>query len=166
MLMILAGLAAIAAAIALGAVLALAWRVVPAARSDVASPLGALLWALYGNDDGGLYGERDAWGMFLLPEEMTAATALRWWLRNPLHNLFWHVLAWPADRAFVLFDAPAGGFCYYRRPRQWLGLGNQAQVTLAPPFAACRLGRFEAYLGFRDHDGRLGFACRLTSRPY
>lgn len=44
-----------------------------------------LVWALFGNDEDGIYGmyPHTTWG------------AVRWWLRNPFHNLCFHVLNWP-----------------------------------------------------------------------
>lgn len=44
-----------------------------------------IIWALFGNDEDGPYGfyPHTTWG------------AIRWWLRNPFHNLTFHVLNWP-----------------------------------------------------------------------
>lgn len=118
-----------------------------------------LTWALFGNDDGGLFGERDAWGLFLLPEERTLKVALRWWLRNPLHNLFFYVLRWFADPVFVVFEYPPARGFYRRAPTNWIAAGPQFVLTLRPLFVSWRVFGFEGYAGWR-REGALGFAFR------
>lgn len=48
------------------------------------------LWAVFGNDEDGPYGiyEETWWG------------AVKWWIRNPFHNLCWHVINWPGGPCF------------------------------------------------------------------
>lgn len=50
----------------------------------------AILWAIFGNDEDGPYG--------FYPR--TKLGAVRWWLRNPFHNLFWHVINYPGGPFF------------------------------------------------------------------
>lgn len=51
-------------------------------------PINWLVWALFGNEQDGIYGDSN-WN----PEGKTDAwTAVKWWFRNPLHNLTWHVI--------------------------------------------------------------------------
>src|SRR3954469_9792743 len=50
-------------------------------------------WALYGNDEDGPYGPPYAGRPTFF--EPTPWGAVRWWLRNPFHNLLFHVLSWP-----------------------------------------------------------------------
>jgi hypothetical protein len=67
-----------------------------------------LIWALLKNDDAGPYGpenEHTAWG------------AIRWWLRNPFHNLCWHVLAKEGGWFFQLGGVP--GWWFYIGHRPW-----------------------------------------------
>jgi hypothetical protein len=50
-----------------------------------------IIWALFGNDEYGIYGDLN-WN----PEqEQTVMRAIRWWFRNPMHNLMFHVLSVP-----------------------------------------------------------------------
>jgi hypothetical protein len=60
----------------------------------------AIIWALFGNDEGGIYGENDDAWVAAGNTARTPWTAIRWWFRNPFHNLFIHVLDWrPRVRA-------------------------------------------------------------------
>ena len=53
-----------------------------------------IIWALFGNDEDGIYGSHSGVAGFdgVKP---TWLVAVRWWLRNPFHNLVFHVLNWP-----------------------------------------------------------------------
>lgn len=136
---------------------------IPATRAE-ARGLRVVLWALFGNDDGGLYGERDHnWVVNLGRGERTLKTAILWWLRNPLHNLFWHVLDWPASTALVLKDMP-GFWFVLRPPTQWLSHEPHAQVTIWPIYIGWRGTKWEGYFGWRGTAGRLGFALRRSDR--
>ena len=57
--------------------------IVPAKRADAKSRWQITMWALFGNDDGGLYGERDNWNPAGIIRGYKVSTALLWWLRNP-----------------------------------------------------------------------------------
>jgi len=50
-----------------------------------------LLWALFGNDDDGVYGDLN-WNP---NQEKTIKRAILWWLRNPFHNLTFYVFGVP-----------------------------------------------------------------------
>ncbi len=52
----------------------------------------AIVWALFGNDEDGIYGDKKP-GATLVYEH-TWWGALRFWLRNPFHNALHHVLRW------------------------------------------------------------------------
>ncbi len=48
-----------------------------------------LMWALFGNDDDGIFGERSN---YRSQEMLTYKKAIRWNLRNPLHNFCFYVI--------------------------------------------------------------------------
>jgi hypothetical protein len=53
-----------------------------------------LLWALFGNDDDGAWGQRSGEPGYD-GKPFSVWLAVCWWFRNPAHNLFFHVLRWP-----------------------------------------------------------------------
>jgi len=65
--------------------------------------LRRLLWAAFGNDDDGLYGD-ERWRN---GREKTWWIALLWWIRNPAHNFCFYVIG----------DADVGHFV--AGPGQW-----------------------------------------------
>lgn len=105
-----------------------------------------ITWALFGNDEDGIYGTRkwqiDNWGLDLPPYWFVA---IFWWLRNPFHNLFWHVLNWPNDKASNIWED-----------------GNFIKFRLIPPLISFRKG-LEGYIGFRGHQGVFGVALRIKN---
>lgn len=126
--------------------------------------LRIIAWALFGNDEGGIYGERDLNWVAAGNTSQTLWTALRWWKRNPFHNLTWHVLSWKRDRSFVLYQNPPhkstlSSGMFYRDPTNWVVDGPQFQATLLPMFVSWRTERYEGYAGWRE-NGVLGFAAR------
>jgi len=140
--------------------------IVPASRED-AKGWRVITWALFGNDDGGLYGQYDEWGIFLLPEEMTWSVALRWWLRNPFHNMTHHVLRRERTVVRVVFERPEADYVsapYWREPRNWVTeSGPSVQLVRDPFFVSWRYKGWEGYLGWRE-SGELGAALRKSSR--
>lgn len=53
-----------------------------------------LIWAFFGNDEDGQWGQRSGVpGYDGQPDSLWLRVC--WWFRNPLHNLFFHVLRWP-----------------------------------------------------------------------
>ena len=70
------------------------------------------LWAFFGNDEDGPYG--------FYPH--TKLGAVRWWLRNPCHNLMHHVLAWPGGPLLIWGQKPGyNGYIGFRKPTGELG---------------------------------------------
>lgn len=63
---------------------------VPRSRAEAKGALGVILWAVFGNDDDGIFWPaiQPGWP----PKAVRTAGSLfwRWWLRNKLHNLFFH----------------------------------------------------------------------------
>lgn len=70
------------------------------------------MWAIFGNDEDGPYGiyEHTRWG------------AVKWWLRNPLHNVFWHVVNWP-NGPFFEYRKSVGAKKYFRFYIGWRPYG-------------------------------------------
>lgn len=54
-----------------------------------------LIWALFGNDEDGIYGDLS----FNPKCEKSKWLAIKWWFRNPFHNLFFHV--WSVPKPFT-----------------------------------------------------------------
>lgn len=50
-----------------------------------------LTWALFGNDDDGIFGEEPS-AHYLPCKKPNSGKALRWFLRNPLHNFTFYVI--------------------------------------------------------------------------
>lgn len=72
---------------------------------------GWILWALFGNDDDGIYGEGPH-AHFRVCRPNTTQKFIAWWLRNPLHNFTFYVIG-SADRrnsAFTLLKCSDRGF--------------------------------------------------------
>lgn len=139
------------------------YRIIPAARADI-SFLTAIPWALFGNDEGGIFGERDPYHTMLgNPVSYSFVGFLKWWFRNPLHNLFFHVLRWDCgDNALILYARDAtGSRWWFRAPqRTWhADEGKQLYIRLLAPFVSYRGARWEIYAGWRI-GGALGFALR------
>lgn len=139
------------------------YRVIPARRED-ANFLTWLPWCLFGNDEGGIFGERDPYHTILgNPVDISFWGFLKWQVRNPMHNLFWTVLRWDAgDNALVLYARDeTGSRWWFRAPqRTWhANQGKQIYIRLLAPFISYRGTRWEIYAGWRI-GGALGFAFR------
>ncbi len=83
-----------------------------------------LLWALFGNDEDGLYGERSGVPGYEPDRPRTFWLRLCWWCRNPFHNLTWHVLRRPGGFFWTWgSEEPGryGGYFGFRRPEGLLG---------------------------------------------
>lgn len=74
-----------------------------------------ILWALFGNDEDGPYGPPYDGRETFFPR--TRWGAVRWWLRNPCHNLFWHVINWPGGPLFKFGKRPGLNGYIGWRPR-------------------------------------------------
>lgn len=110
-----------------------------------------LTWALFGNDDGGIYGEKDGGWVAAGNTEQNAWTAIRWWFRNPFHNLFWHVIDWPREKALVLYNADRG--MWYERELDdtpWNVTDSHFELDLAPFLITWQTQNWEGYFGWRN----------------
>jgi hypothetical protein len=139
-------------------------RTVPSRRED-AGGLALITWALFGNDEDGIFGERALVPGFGPAYPQTFGQFLRWWTRNPCHNLMFHVLVWRRQdgSGFVVLEGPAP-WCllYWERPvtRNWARLEGSAILLRAIPFIlSVRVGGFESYVGWRErgNPGARGF---------
>ncbi len=122
-----------------------------------------VLWALFGNDLDGIDADSPQ-AREWRPDLRVGSWRRRvlWWLRNPLHNLLWHVLGvvdrqtqqrpvgYPRWGRFPEANLPPAGFT-------WNLAVIEARVPL--PFAGLRIGTVEVYLGWRER-GNFGGAFR------
>ena len=118
------------------------WSIAFGTRPSLWNLPALLIWALFGNADDGPYG-------FLArayhpPHDW--ATAARWWVRNPAHNLWFYVLALPLWWRVVLIGQ-ASGYMPASRPG--------VLVMLSPlPFICLQSRSWTAYIGFRPQVQR------------
>lgn len=129
-------------------------------------------WALFGNEDDGIYGE-DA--DFLPNDPNDDTKARKWWVRNPLHNFCFYVIG-SADKVndeITLFRASQNGLSAFtykpvgdtvfadKASSLFLGLHGKK------PFFSLRIGSrrrsFDFYLGWRER-GNFGFKCCLRRK--
>lgn len=129
-------------------------------------------WAVYGNDDDGIFGETYVAGWYAANgSRPSLGLAARWWRRNPLYNLCTRVINWP--REWVLVGCgwygeygDLGPQRFYWKPQfRWLADGyptkpRQGAIVLWPPYLMHVGERYEWYLGWGSKDGRLGGAFR------
>lgn len=113
-------------------------------------------WAFFGNADDGYWGD-----IYWNPEGRTDfATAVRWWLRNPAHNLTHYVLG-VVDRQRTVCS-PYGS-AHARPGGGWL-LGYTRVGRLVLPYANFTSDRIKFYAGWRP-GGALGFKLNFKRRP-
>lgn len=116
-------------------------------------------WALFGNDDDGLWGEASA------PDQEGGSVrhAAAWWLRNPCHNFFFYVigsahrtnseltlLAFSASKCHFLSYKPEGGNVFYDEGSCFF-FGFHGWK----PFCSLRIQysknrRLDSYIGWRE----------------
>jgi len=125
-------------------------------------------WAIAGNDDDGIFGEYQR--RPYRPEmRNTPKKALRWWARNPFHNLFHYVIgsANCVNSEFVLLNLNCHGVQSLRyTPVAYRNFGCRGSSFFFAlhgwkPYIALRMVYFnkyqtDIYLGWRKH-GALGF---------
>lgn len=119
-------------------------------------------WMLFGNDDDGLFGEEmDA--LYLVDEPISGRKALKWGLRNPLHNFCFYVIgsAHRPNSAFTLLNLTPRGVCmFHYTPVGTRSFGSScSSFYLAmhggKPFIALRLAYTpkhcgDFYIGWRE----------------
>ena len=78
----------------------------------------SIIWALFGNDEDSIYGP--AW---FNNGQHSKWIAIKWWIRNPFHNLLWHVLNWPGGPFFKWGHSPGwNGYIGFRPPNGVFGI--------------------------------------------
>lgn len=123
-------------------------------------------WSLFGNDDDGIFGEMPT-ANFKVQSPISSKLALRWGMRNPLHNFSFYIIG-SADKAnneVIIAQIQKDRrefFTYYPKARHVL-CSNGSSFLLAlhgyKPFIAVRLGRVESYFGWRER-GNFGIKLR------
>jgi hypothetical protein len=113
-----------------------------------------IIWALFGNDEDGIYGDLN-WNP---TQSKSAWIAIKWWFRNPLHNLFFHVLNVPkpftsyGDYPTDVFS-PVGGW-----NRVWrIGWNGKEYKFIS------YIGAIKFYIGWRER-GNFGIKLTLNRR--
>lgn len=105
-----------------------------------------IVWALFGNDDDGIYGGTE------YPQ--TPWQAVKWWVKNPAHNLMFYILG-VVGKPFVRVGrfpkdnfSPVGGWNWCVIKYKWARL----------PFISY-IGKCKFYIGWRE---RGNFGIKLT----
>lgn len=137
------------------------YQVIPPNRSSIESYdfYHWTLWAMFGNDDDGIYGER---ADFRKDEPDDFKKAFLWWVRNPFHNLFFYVIgsADEPNSLFIIFqmaDSRIRAFQYYPEARSNFPSKNSCLFVAlngGKPFIAFRLvlsqyREMQFYVGWR-----------------
>jgi len=125
-------------------------------------------WALFGNDDDGIFGE-DAGYRQGLPND--GSKALAWGLRNPFHNLCFYVIgsAHRSNSEFTILEITSKKLRLLQyhpvADRTYASKGSSFLLALhgGKPFASLRLAytdehTSDIYLGWR-HRGNFGAKC-------
>lgn len=125
------------------------YRLVPASRAQ-ARGWRLITWALFGDDDSGIFGEHDHYA----GEPQTLWTFVRWQLRNPAANLFKHVLAWPRDPRLVLarYDGEHWSWLFEEpQGQKWIFARVELTVAALPPGIWWKSERTEGYWLFHSN---------------
>ena len=119
-------------------------------------------WMLFGNDDNGIFGEKQ-YDMYCPEQKPSISKAARWWIRNPFHNFCFYVIG-SAERVnseIDLLKVSQDNFsCMTYRPigkTVFAGEGSSFYLALhgGKPFISLRFlyfnsWRTEIYLGWRE----------------
>ncbi len=129
-------------------------------------------WALFGNEDDGIFGEESGYKPEL-PNNGWKATS--WWFRNPLHNFTFYVIgsAGKDNPEITLFRASKKGVAALcEAPRGSIVFADKATSLFIglhglKPFISLRLGSentsWDMYVGWRER-GNFGLKCCLRRR--
>lgn len=146
------------------------YKIVPPTRPVLYDPR-IITWALFGNDEDGIFGERSRIWSTDHPKQ-TFKVFLMWWKRNPLYNLFAHVIDWQHENSFMLFEYNSilkkRWKFFSKRSSKLLWAEptdeNFGQVFVAvwPPSLIFRNGKIEGY-ALWYYNGKFGFAFRKAN---
>ncbi len=132
-----------------------------------------LTWALFGNDDDGLFGEEES-ADYRPDEPISGWKATKWGARNPFHNLFFYVLgrAYAEPSQLGIISISSAGlklFEYKKKGSVFAGSGGSGfflGLHSGLPFISLRVNHFRQsniYLGWRER-GNLGFKAQLAKK--
>lgn len=135
-----------------------------------------LTWSILGNEDDGIFGEGPH-ANYKPCEKISTYKALRWFIRNPFHNLFFYVVGRNTKtpvRRFSLFEVTDQGFGLFcgfsRRSYTFIGhrFGLQCCLHQGLPLISFRSlwnirRKTEFYIGWRDRVN-FGIKLRLFSK--
>ena len=114
--------------------------------------MNKILWVLFGNDEDTVFGP--SWFM---PHAPLWKKRIFWWIRNPFHNLFFHVWGIYGKPTTVTGDFPDSMF----NPN---GGFNRTVLTTVDgkryPYISYRGTSVEWYIGWRPTSGAFGMALR------
>ena len=102
-------------------------------------------WALFGNDEDTIYGPP-----WFNAGKRTVWVAVKWWVRNPFHNLCFHVINWPGG---PIYDRYFSGWLFYIG---WRGKDGAFGIKLRrelPPAAMIILAACLLWSGLADAHG-------------
>lgn len=132
------------------------------------------LWLLFGNNDDGIFGEGPH-ALWEEEHEPSLYKAIKWTIRNPLHNYTFYILgsAYCSANEFVLYAAQEGGINYfeYREEGKTVFSHQKSALFLGfhgyKPFISFRYTlesgrRVECFSGFRER-GNFGLKFALRS---
>lgn len=126
----------------------------------------SIIWALFGNDEDGIYGTqkfRDEWCWGARP---CWWVAVLWWLRNPLHNLFIHSLRWRSTNVYgVIRYNTKDGLQFFKKYHFELWQSDDPEssefkLQAWPPGWSFRTRNLEGCGLWGKWDGRIGFSFR------
>lgn len=124
------------------------YSVVPRHRCQI-RPLDMghwITWMLFGNDDDGLFGEGKK-ANYCLDTPPSTFKALRWTMRNPLHNFCFYVIgsAHRTNRKIALIDLKSK----LNGSKFFIGFhGGKPFISLCFDYSSSRKGEF--YIGWRE----------------
>lgn len=131
-----------------------------------------LLWALFGNDHDGIFGEYTSKWWDEHGAQPSFWLFLKWQFRNPLSNLMKFTLAWRglpfSDGIYSYLIAQwneKDGWRFYRRKSLWMWdqAGRQFSIAVLPPNIQYRGKHIETYSGWaKGETYKLGFALRAA----
>lgn len=121
--------------------------------------MNRIIWALFGNDEDGPIGNA-RWN----PSRTdTWLVRVRWWLRNPFHNLFFHVIGFPMLGVLAWPAQPEVSGVWPQTGRVMLAWVWGARWWQFGPFVSWRAFRIEGYCGWRPGTrAHFGMALRVA----
>ncbi|MBJ7448913.1 MAG: hypothetical protein JHC93_00980 [Parachlamydiales bacterium] len=130
-------------------------------------------WALFGNDDDGIFGEEITAGNWC-DKKISVKRAAKWAMRNPLHNFNFYVIgsAYKSNSEFAILSLSAerAQLFHYEKEGKTVFAGKGTGLWIGfhgwKPFVSLRInyGRvFEMYVGWRER-GNFGLKFCLARK--